>query len=357
MVDRVLHGRDHLRQVTRDRVDAALAELDRKHAATGWRGRTFTLDILIQSPVRFSQAVRVAFEAELPLMRPAAFGARLNLAEIMEEREIVARLRAIVRRGTQGIVLKVPATLAIEACLEGLARARLPVVTYVTDVAAPLRLAYVGMENAHAGATAAHLLSRMAGPAPSRVPATPSIQMFRGEDLRRKGFVDHIARDAPHLVTVTVSEGFGEDRAPGAIVRQALEAHPDIRSVYCNGGGDAAIVEASTQAGRRIEVFAAHDLDGTNRALLHRGQVSFVIHHDFRQDARRVSLHIAKHHRMIGQGIEIDETDIQIACPILLTYTAPRPGCFPGSGMQPPHGQGWPNRRCDRTRPRVRRRG
>jgi LacI family transcriptional regulator len=278
-----------------------------------------TIDIVMQAPERFSTAVRTAFEAELPLIRLATFRARFHLAEVMDEREIVALLRAIARRGTQGIVLKAPATPGIEACLADLAARKIPVVTYVTDVAAPLRLAYVGMQNERAGATAAYLLSRMAPQRPSRVLITLSSREFEGEDARRIGFARYLAQNAPHLAMTTVSEGFGVDRATGALIGQALEAYPDISSVYSIGGGNMAILDAFAAMVRRIEVFAAHDLDRTNTELLQSGQVSFVIHHSFRQDARRVSLHFSKHYRLIEPHVQIEDTEISIACPISLT--------------------------------------
>jgi LacI family transcriptional regulator len=317
-VDRVLHGRDHVRTVTRERVSAALAELERQHAANQARGARVTIDIVMQAPERFSSAVRSAFEAELPLIRLATFRARFHLAEVMEEREIVALLRAIARRGTQGIVLKAPATAGILACLDDLAARKIPVITYVTDVAAPLRLAYVGMENERAGATAAYLLGRMAPRQPSRVLLTLSSREFEGEDARRIGFERHLAQHAPHLAMTTVSEGFGVNRATGTLVGRALEAYPDITCVYSIGGGNRAILNAFAAVARPVEVFAAHDLDRTNTALLKSGQISFVIHHSLRQDARQVALHFAKHYRLMDPDIEIEPTAISITCPINL---------------------------------------
>lgn len=314
-VDRVLHGRDHVRQTTIDRVRAAEAELARQYAASQLRGTTVTLDIVMQAPDRFTSAVRAAFEAELPLMRPATFRARFHLAEVLEEAALTALLRAIARRGTQGIVLKAPATSGIAAALADIAAKKIPVVTYVTDTAPDHRLAYVGMPNRRAGSTAAYLLARMAGPSAGRVLITLSSRNFEGEDARRAGFVDHLAQHAPHLSTVTVSEGFGVNRSTGTLVAQALADHADIRCVYSIGGGNRAILDAFAAAGRPIDVFAAHDLDRTNTDLLRTGKVSFVIHHSFRQDARRVALHFGKHYRLVDPSVEIEETEINIACP------------------------------------------
>jgi LacI family transcriptional regulator len=310
-----LHSRDHVRHLTRERVVAALEELEQQHASSLLQGRRFTIDILIQSPDRFSAAVRAAFEAELPLARPVAFRARFHLAEVMEEREIIARLTAIARRGSHGIVLKVPATPAIETCLATLASRGIPVVTYVTDISPSLRLAYVGMENRRAGATAAYLMQRMQRRPGSCVLITLSSQMFRGEDERRIGFLDQLARSDDPMPTLTVSEGLGVDRTTRQRVLDALQGHPDLGSVYSIGGGNRAILEAFAEAGRNIDVFVAHDLDRTNRQLLAEGKLTLVLHHDFRQDARLVSLHFLRFHRLVPPDVAVDPTDILIACP------------------------------------------
>lgn len=314
-VDRVLHGRAHVRQATRDRVAAAQDELTRQYAASRLQGTKVTLDFVMVAPDRFNSAVRDAVEAELPLMRPATFRARFHLAEVMDERELVALLKAIARRGTQGIVLKAPATPGISMAMADLADRKIPVVTYVTDVDPLLRLAYVGMPNQKAGSTAAYLLSRMAGPGPGRVLVTLSSREFEGEDARRIGFADHLARHAPHLSLMTVSEGFGVDRATGNLVTGALVEHPDIRLVYSIGGGNRAILDAFAAVDRKIDVFAAHDLDRINTGLLKSGLLSFVIHHNFRQDARRIALHFGKYYRLVDPSVEIGETEISIACP------------------------------------------
>lgn len=191
--------------------------------------------------------------------------------------------------------------------------------TYVADVSAALRLAYVGMPNERAGATAAYLLSRMAPPHPSRVLITLSSREFEGEDARRTGFARYLAQNAAHLAMTTVSEGFGVNRATGALIQQALDAYPDIRCVYSIGGGNKAILDAFATVGRALDVFAAHDLDRTNTELLKTGQVSFVIHHSLRQDARQIALHFSKHYRLIEQDTRIEDTEISIACPINLT--------------------------------------
>lgn len=315
-VDRALHGRANVRQVTRDRVNAAIAELDRQHAATRLESTKLTIDVVMQAPKRFSSAVRDALEAELPLARPAAFRSRFHLAETMDDADIVRTLQSIARRGSQGIVLKVPATPKIEACLSDLRDRSIPVITYVTDVAPALRLAYVGMENKQAGATAAYLLHRMRRPKGGRILVSLSSQMFLGEEERRIGFKSCLTTLQSSARVVTVSEALGVDRTTRAVILDALDRHDDIDCVYSIGGGNRAILSAFEDARRKIDVFAAHDLDRTNQSLLSERKLSFVLHHDFRNDARQIAQHFLRHHRFLPRTAQIEKTEIGIACPL-----------------------------------------
>lgn len=114
---------------------------------------------------------------------------------------------------------------------------------------------------------------------------------------------------------MTISEGFGVDRTTEQLVKAALSADPDIRAVYSIGGGNRAILRAFAEDKRRIDVFAAHDLDADNRALLAEGQLTFVIHHDLRQDARSACQMVMAHHRMLPKDFRIAPSRVAIATP------------------------------------------
>ncbi|MBU2325833.1 MAG: LacI family DNA-binding transcriptional regulator [Alphaproteobacteria bacterium] len=314
-VDRALHGRSHVAKATGLRIEAAIAELERQYAQARIAGRRLVIDIVMETPQRFSNAVRAAFEAELPALRPASLSARFHVADTFAERDLLAILARIRRRGSHGVVLKVPSTPAIADMAGGLMQSGIPVVTLVTDLPAPVRLGYVGMDNRVAGATVAYLLARMAGPAGGKVLLTLSSARFAGEEERERGFCDALQRDAPHLGAVTVSEGFGVDRTTEQQVKAALAAEPEIRAVYSIGGGNRAILRAFAQENRKIDVFAAHDLDAENRTLLAGGQLTFVIHHDLRQDARSACQMVMAHHRMLPKDFRTAPSRVAIATP------------------------------------------
>ncbi len=314
-VDRALHGRGGVRSVTLARMNAAIAELERQYGAAGLAGKRLAVDVVMEAPARFTDAVRAAFEAELPGVRPAAFAARFHLAETMQAGELKSILAAIRRRGSHGVVLKAPSTAATAALASELTEAGIPVVTLVTDLPQRCRIAYVGMDNRLAGATAAYLLGRMLGDRPASVLLTLSSAEFAGEEEREQGFRATLAERFAHLRAVTVSEGHGIDRTTGALAEAALAADPSISAVYSIGGGNHAIVKAFASQRRSCAVFAAHDLDADNRALLADGRLTFVIHHDLRLDARNACQLFLRHHRMLPADFRIAPSRVAVATP------------------------------------------
>ena len=311
-VDRVRNGRGGVRASTAQAVHQAIDELDRQRTQVRLTGRTFLVDVVMQAPDRFTAAVRTALEAELPTLRPAVFRARFHLRETASAAEIVGLLDGVRRRGSHGVLLKGPDVPEVVEAGQRLVAAGIPVVTLVTDVPASGRLAYVGIDNRAAGATAAYLVGQWLGDAPGDVLLTLSRSVFRGEEEREMGFRATLRDRA--LVVVPDTDGL--DATP---VAAALDAHPGIRAVYSAGGGNAAILDAF--GGRECRVFVAHDLDADNVALLRAGRISAVLHHDLGQDMRRACHVIMQAHRALPGGILSWPSSIQVVTP----FNAPQP--------------------------------
>ncbi len=288
-VDRVIKQRGGVHANTVRRVMQALDELARQSTQVGLSGKKFMLDVLMVAPRRFTDAVRAALEAELPSLHPAVLRSRFHLHETLDADGIVGLLERIRKNGSHGVLLKAPDLPPVAAAVARLAAAGIPVVTLVTDLPDSARSSYVGMDNRAAGETAAYLIGQWMGGARKRqqVLVTLSSNRFHGEEEREIGFRRALRERHRHLSIVEVSEGHGIDGATGALVRQALAGHPGIAAVYSIGGGNAAIVQAFAQAGRRCQVFIGHDLDADNLALLQSGAIQAVLHHDLGQDMRR----------------------------------------------------------------------
>ncbi len=313
-VDRVIHGRSHVHARTKHRVEAAIADLDAQYTSQGRTSRSFAIDVVMEAPDRFTKAVRHALDRELPTMRPASFRARFHTGQVFANNDLCETLKAIAKRGSHGVLLKARDTQQVNDMVAHLAGQNIPVVTLATDVSSPNRLAYVGMDNARAGASAAWLLGKMLDRGDG-ILLVQSQKEFMGEDLRAQGFARAMAQFFPDNPVHRITDGAGLNMPTQTLVQAALEDHPHIRAVYSPGGGNRAILAAFQYSNRVIKAFAAHDLDAANRQLLADKKLSFVIHHHLQTDARRVCQHILRFHKMLPQDVQIGTSEFTIVTP------------------------------------------
>ncbi len=314
-VDRVLNERGMVRADTAAQVKQAIADLERQRSQLQLGGRTFMVDVVVQAPERFSGAVRTALEEELPSLRPAVIRSRFHLRETGGAADLVAVLDRIAARGSHGVILKAPDVPEVDAAAAGLARAGIPVVTLVTDLPGSARVAYVGVDNRAAGATAAYLLGLALGDRPGSILVSVSSSYFRGEEEREMGFRSAMRALHPDRALVEISETDGLDEALRARVGAALASHPDIVAVYSIGGGNVATLEAFDAAGRDCLAFIAHDLDQDNRRLLAERRIAAVLHHDLNQDLRRACQLIMQAQRALPGPIRSVPSAVQVITP------------------------------------------
>lgn len=317
-VDRVLNGRAGVRASTARQVHQAVRDLERQEAQLRLGGRTFMLDVVVQAPERFTREVRSALEAALPTFRPAVMRARFHFHETWRVPDLVATLDGIGKRGSQGVVLKAPDVPEVQEAARRLVRAGVPVLTLVTDLPSSHRVAYVGMDDRAAGATAAYLVGQWLDGRPGSVLVILSSGSFRGEEEREMGFRSAMRGRYPDRVLVEVTDSFGLDGQVQALVLRALEDHPDLRAVYSIGGGNRAALAAFDAADRTCSVFVAHDLDEDNLALLREGRLSFVLHHDLHADMRRACHVVLQAHRAVPGPVRSWPSQIQVITPFNL---------------------------------------
>ena len=320
-VDRVLNNRGQVRESTVREVHQAIADLDRQRSQLRLSGRTFVIDVVMQAPHRFSSAVRDALEAELPLLRPAVMRSRFHFRETGPVEDLVTTLDRIRSRGSHGVILKAPDVPEIINACWRLIRAGIPVVTLVTDLPGSQRLAYIGMDNRAAGATAAYLMGQWLGDRPGAVLVTLSREFFRGEEEREIGFRGAMRTRYPERAMIEIDNSDGLDETMRGLVLDALDTNSKIRAVYSIGGGNMAIVEAFAARQRSCSVFIAHDLDQDNTRLLRDGRISAVLHHDLKQDMRQACYVIMQAHKALPGAVYSWPSNIHIITP----YNMPAP--------------------------------
>ena len=321
-VDRVLHARPGVSARAVRAVEQAVLDLDRQQSQLRLGTRTLMLDVVMQAPARFSSAVRQALEGELPTARPAVVRARFHLRESADVRAAVAAMDAVGTRGrtSHGVLLKAPDHPDVAAAALRLKERGIPVVTLVTDVRGSGRVAYVGLDNAVAGATAAYLVSQWLGERRGDVLVTMSRSVFFGERERAEAFVARLAELAPSRGVVTVADSDGLDATMAALVGRALAEHPAIGAVYSVGGGNRATVGAFAAAGRACRVFIGHDLDRDNADLLREGALHAVLHHDLHADMRRAMRQVMRHHGLLPGA----PTSVAAGVEVVTPFNVPR---------------------------------
>jgi LacI family transcriptional regulator len=325
-VDRVLNDRGGVRPSTVNDIRQAIADLDQQRSQLRLAGRVFMIDIVIQTPDRFSSAIKTALEQELPSLRPAVVRSRFDFRETGHAGDIVAILDAIARRGSRGVILKAPEAPEVNAAVLRLSEAGIPVVTLVSDLPFSTRVAYVGMDNRSAGATAAYLVNEWLGEVPAqdgRILVALSRSVFRGEEEREIGFRSAIRERWPHRGLTEITDSDGLDTSVYRLALDALDRHADIEAVYSIGGGNRAILDAFDARRRPCRAFIAHDLDRDNRELLQAGRLSAVLYHDLRRDMHRACQIIMQAHGALDGPIVTAPAPIQVITPFNIPPETP----------------------------------
>lgn len=318
-VDRVLNERPGVRRQTVARVRAAITELEKQQAGLDVQGRKYAIDIVMEAPERFTDAVRRAFESEALTFAPTVFRCRFHFAETMRPQEIAQLLDRIRLRGTDGLVLKAPDVPEIVAAVARFDAADIPVVTLVTDLPNSQRAAYAGADNRAAGETAAYLIGEHFAGAPATVLVTLSSGRFRGEEEREIGFRRVLREQYPTTRIVEISEGHGRDSETGALADDALAANPEINAAYSIGGGNRSVLAAFDRHDRRCALYIAHDLDEDNLRLLRERRIHFVLHHDLKTDARTAYRTI-----MLRRRAQLAASGSQLSAVVVITpYNVP----------------------------------
>lgn len=314
-VDRVLNNRPGVRPSTVGNVRQAISDLDRQRSQLRLTGRTFLVDVVMQTPDRFSSAVKSALEAELPTLRPAVVRSRFDFRETGRPADIVKVLEDIRHRGSMGVVLKAPDVPEISHAIAKLGKSGIPVVTLVTDLPLSQRVAYVGIDNRAAGSTAAYLIHRLLGDRSGDVLIALSRSVFRGEEEREIGFRATMRSLSSGRVLVEQTDTDGLDDIVKESTLQTLQRNPGIKAVYSIGGGNQAILDAFDAADHHCQVFIGHDLDRDNMHLLHDGRLTAVLHHDLRYDMRLACQIIMQAQGAIDGPIESVPSPIQVVTP------------------------------------------
>lgn len=284
-VDRVVNDRPGVRRQTANRVHAAIRELEAQEAQLSMSGRKLMVDLLVEAPQAFLDALQLALRRELPLIQTAIFRARSDLRARFPVEAIVAGLERAERLKSDGVILMAPDAVPVRQAVARLVTRDIPVVTLATDMPGSGRTGYAGLDNHLTGETAAWLMRKwVPGQAAPHFLITKRNEAFRGEAERERGFREGMARHLPEAgITLMVQgkEGPGFAKRVAEMTREKRPA-----GLYSIGGSNRALLRAFSEAGLPRPVLIGHDLDPENRALLAEGRLDAVLYHELTDDIR-----------------------------------------------------------------------
>jgi LacI family transcriptional regulator len=277
-VDRVLNGRDSVRESTRTKVLAALERLGgRAEAKEEGPRRKFAF--VCDSGVSFSRSLQSAVEAFAKTQRDIECPFDAVTTEDVDPVKF-AQLLERAAAGADGLVIVAREDLMINRALRNISARRVPIVCLTTDLPNSGRLTYVGSDQVSAGATAAYLMGRTVGERSGKILLVYSAS-YRVQEERELGFRRVLRTEFALLDVDERVNSADNSELVYRNVRRYIEEHGAPAGIYNVAAGNIGIgraLEAEGLGGKTI--FIGHELNANSRLLLESGLMHFAIGHD-----------------------------------------------------------------------------
>lgn len=280
-VDRVLNRRHPVRPATAERVLAAAQSL-------GYHATGLIKQRLQEVPLRTLGFILQARSEEFYRNLGAALVEATNSATSIRGRSIVEYLDdlsppsvvgALHRLGAKCDALAVVAAdhPNISQAVEELHRKGVPTFTLLSDLTAPCRAAYIGLDHRKSGRTAAWTVTRLAR-RPGKVAIVIGSHRYLGHELCEISFRSYIREHAPDFQLLEPLVNLEEPRLAYEGTFNLLQRNPDLVGVYVAGGGGAGVISALREAGRSHGIAAVcGELTQVTRDALIDGVIDLVI--------------------------------------------------------------------------------
>lgn len=240
-VDRVLNGREAVREETARRVYEAARRIG-YHAAPLIAQRLrpdvpeLRLGVVLHKE---KQAFYRAFAAELEAAARRATGLRVRLAIEFSPSQAPGDFIRLIE-GMRGRADAVAATAVshpdVTEAIAALKAEGVPGFALLNDFAAGVRQSYLGLNNIKVGRIAASAIA-MAAHRAGKVAVFVGGYRWHGHELRETGFRSYFREFAPHFAVLDTLVNLETRQLTYEATLDLLERHPDLRGIYCAGGG------------------------------------------------------------------------------------------------------------------------
>ncbi len=281
-VDRVLNARERVREDTAQRVYEAARSVGYHAAALiGQRVQTeaprLHLGVVLHKE---RQAFYQQFREELDRAVLAATGVRasvvLDFVSSQAPADFTAAMETMAGRVDVIAATAVSHPEVTDAVTRLNARG-LPVFALLSDFAQGVRQGYVGLNNMKVGRIAAHMIATAAHQ-PGKIAVFVGGYRWHGHELRETGFRSYFREYAPQFHVLDTLVNLETRKLTYEATLDLLNRHPDLRGIYCAGGGMEGAIAALRETRAPGEVaLVVNELTPESRAALISRHATMVI--------------------------------------------------------------------------------
>ena len=281
-VDRVLHDRPNVSEITRQRVLQARTSIETGSLAAT-HTRPWRLQVFL--PADAGPSTEYLGQCFREIGAEGAAIVELQLSVKMEPAVLARKLRACARRGIDAVAFQALDDQLVRDAVSSLAGWNIPALAMISGLDNSDVLGFIGMNNRLAGRAAGYMMGRLVAQ-PGPVAVVTGGHLYQVHEDREIGFRSLVRREYMHLNVVTCT---GNDDIIGNFetMRDFLRRHPALVGIYNVGGGNEGIVRALTLEGIADEiVFIGHNLTPKTRTYLLDGSMDIIMHQNMRMAAR-----------------------------------------------------------------------
>lgn len=283
-VDRVLNGREGVRDVTRKKVESAMVRLGLHAEGDNRLSGIQRVAILCESGTSFighlERQARAVMDAS-----PQLHISIDTLPSVQFNADRFSQLIARRASESSGIILVCRDDVKINRAVKAAIDDGVQVICLTSDLPNSRRTAYVGIDQISSGATAGWFMGRMLPPQqPGNILLICS-STYRTQEEREIGFRRVLRESFPWLTICDRVNINDEAETAKQSVKNWLDEGKPLAGIYNTAGGNEGVATALKEYGVQDQViFVGHELSESSRVLLEQGVMDMVLGHDMRRE-------------------------------------------------------------------------
>ncbi|ATX77580.1 LacI family DNA-binding transcriptional regulator [Reinekea forsetii] len=234
-VDRVLNGREGVKQNTVDRVNHAIATLGfvrNLQAANLAKSQTYRfIFALPRSGGQFLEQIIQRIKEAAVVYSADHVWCEVQYIDENDPHSIATYLASLAKKDVAGVAIMSPETPQVRDAIMRLQERGVAVLPFVSNQT-KMDADWVGIDNQAAGATAGLLLGQCSGGRTGSIMVISERMQSRDSMERRLGFDKEINENFPNLRGLPSLETYGNEERARSIIAINLRVNPDIIGIY-----------------------------------------------------------------------------------------------------------------------------